>query len=490
MKKIIILIITASFIVGWIFFILAKNKENFDIDYTKLWVEIENLENQKQDQEINKEDQINVLRNRFSLRGIIMKWDNYFDNNQLMLALNEYLKAYRESPWDDKIIEKIWDVYFELKNFSKAEEFFTLINRKDDVITEKLISSIFYQIDFSQYEKIKESVQKIKDLKLPVEQQFYYMNSLNCSVNLHECKKYFHNYFNKNPEISFSKLNNIKDAFTTFENFQSENLYYKDALMIGAFFRNKMYSLSNFLWEKMLEEKSDYQPILLMVWKWQYELWNLTQAQDFLLQYYKINPQDISIAYLLGNIYFRQRDYTSSNLYYNVALRNNFEPKIELQRKLIYNHYLLDDKRSMLNLFSYLLDETGANMEDYSLWIYHAILMWRTANASIWAKRWIEKFWDQQGREVFYWYLWWIEREAWNLEKAEEYIRNWLQINPRNPLLTLNYWYIEKAKWNYPTAMIYLKRTVNFNGEWEFWELAQKEIILLESRMQQINQDL
>jgi len=50
-----------------------------------------------------------------------------------------------------------------------------------------------------------------------------------------------------------------------------------------------------------------------------------------------------------------------------VALRNNFEPKIELQRKLIYNHYLLDDKRSMLNLFSYLLDETGANMEDYSL---------------------------------------------------------------------------------------------------------------------------
>jgi hypothetical protein len=36
-----------------------------------------------------------------------MKGDNYFENNQLILALNEYLKAHRQSPTDTKIISKI-----------------------------------------------------------------------------------------------------------------------------------------------------------------------------------------------------------------------------------------------------------------------------------------------------------------------------------------------------------------------------------------------
>ncbi len=483
MKKIIILVLTATCVLSGIFFYKAQYQKDDDLDYTQLGLELHTLEDDQTQENFTPEDHINMLRNRFSLRWIIMKWDNYFENNQLILALNEYLKAYRENPQDDQIITKIADVYFETKNFKKAEEFYAFIQRRNELQTEKLILSLFYQINFEDYEEIKENVQKIKNLRLPVEQQFYYMNSLNCSVNLHECKKYFHSFFNKHPNISFWKLNNIKEAFITFDNFQTEHLYYKDALMIGAFFRDKMYSLSNLLWTKILQEKSDYQALLLMTGKWYYELWQLSNAQSSLLQYYQLNPQDITIAYLLWNIYFRQRDYTSSNLYYNVALRNNFEPKIDLQRKLIYNYYLLGDTRSMLNIFSYLLDEPNANIEDFSLWIYHAILTKRVSNASVWSKRGIEKFSGQNGTEIFYWYLWWIERESGNLQNAENFIKQWLALNPRNPLLTLNYGYTEKAKGNYPLAIIYFKRTITFNGEWEFWELANKEIASLESKI-------
>lgn len=484
MKKIISLIIIATLILTGIFFYAAKfSKNNSPKDSnTILSQEIEKQQNQVI--QVNSQDQIDVLRNRFSLKWILMKGDNYFENNQLILALSEYLKAYAKSPNDLKIISKIADVYFELKNYPKTEEFLLKIPAKTPDQMDKLIVSMMSQIDLTDYDGIKLTANKIKNLNLNPEEQFYYMNTLNCSVNFHECKKYFENYFKKNPNITFSKLKNIQTALQNFKNFQTENISYKDALIIGAFYQDKLYNISTFLWENLLKTTPKYKPILLMVGKGHYELGNTSLAQKALLEYYNLDPKEINIAYLLWNLYFKQRDYAASSLYYNVALRNGFFPKIELQRKLIYNYYLVGDKRSMLNIFSYLLDEPESTIEDYSLWIYHAILSNKQANAKIWAERGIKKFTQQNGVEVFYGYLGWIERESGSLKKAEEYIQDGLTINPRNPLLTLNSGYIEKAKKNMPLAMIYFKRTVNLNGEGEFWELAQKEILELETLLQ------
>lgn len=476
MKKIIILIVTASILLSGIFFYLNKTQKTKN---TNLGNELNNLT-----QEVkapSKEEQIDILRNRFSLRWVIMKGDNYFENNQLILALNEYLKAHRQSPTDTKIISKIAWVYFETRNFAKAHEFYALIGQKDAEQQENYVLSLLYQTDLDNYEDINKMADKIKELQLSPEERFYYMNALNCSVNLHECKKYFENFIKANPTLTFQKLKNVKQAFENYKNFQTENLYYKDALLIWEFYKDRLYNISSFLWEKLLVTKPDYKPVLLIIGKWYYELGKNSDAQKSLLAYYQLDPRDISIAYLLWNIYFKQRDYASSNIYYNVALRNNFEPKIELQRKLIYNYYLLDDKRSMLNIFSYLMDEEEANIEDYSLGIYHAILSNKKANAMIWSERGIKKFEWKNGVEIFYGYMGWIEREAGNIEKAEKLIKDWLNINPRNPLLTLNNGYLEKAKGNNNLAMIYFKRTINLNWEWEFGELAQKEVEIIES---------
>jgi tetratricopeptide (TPR) repeat protein len=42
----------------------------------------------------------------------------------MLLALNEYLKAYKESPNDAEIVKKIANVYFDLKRFSQSFEYF------------------------------------------------------------------------------------------------------------------------------------------------------------------------------------------------------------------------------------------------------------------------------------------------------------------------------------------------------------------------------
>jgi tetratricopeptide (TPR) repeat protein len=63
----------------------------------------------------------------------------------MLLALNEYLKAYKESPNDAQIVKKIATVYFDLKRFTQAFEYYEKVESSlDDSEREKMMLSLLY----------------------------------------------------------------------------------------------------------------------------------------------------------------------------------------------------------------------------------------------------------------------------------------------------------------------------------------------------------
>ncbi len=489
MKKILTLIIIILILsVSWYFWhnyylksnqkIISKELENLEIT-SNSWSENWNKVITK-----NKDEKIDILRKRFSLRWTIARWDSFLESNQLELAKKEYLKALLQNPNDEQIIKKLSKIYFDLKEFDKSKESYEkIINFLSLEEKQNYVLTLLYTLNYKSGNEVKQTSQKIRDLQLDKEMTFHYINAINCTIDFHWCKKNYDEFFTNNPEITFSDLANIKTAIENYKNFQSNNLYYKDALIIWAIFQDKIYTVSNILSENLLSGKSDYKPLILIIWKWYYELWDLENSKTSLEKYYFLEPNDVKITYILWNISFKLKDFEKSNIYYNSALKNWFEPKVELLRKLVYNYYLLWNKRLMLNIFWLLLKEETAQINDFSLWIYHAIIEWKTSSAILWSEKWLQKFRNKDWYEIFYWYLWWIKREAWDLEKASEYLKKWLLINPKNPLLTLNMWYLEKSLWKNSLALMYFKRTININWSWEFWELAIKEIQDLENIM-------
>lgn len=495
-KKLLILAVISTLFWIWIYYYINYIYNPTSKKETKIIKnEILNLEEINQNDEENlseikeidldKEERIEMLRKRFTLKWTISRWDSYASWNQPILALNEYLKALRQSPNDEQIIKKLSLVYFDLKRFSKViETYKQVLSTLNDKEKEIYILSSLYNLDFTSSTQIKSLSEEIRNLWFSKEETFYYINSINCTISFHECKKNYETYFKNYPDFQFEKLKNIQKAINNYKNFQIDNLYYKDALIIWAFFQDKLYSVSNILSKKLLNEKVDYKPIILVAWKWYYELWDLENAKIYLEKYYSLDPKDLNITYILWDISFKLKDYATSNLYFNSALKNWFEPKIELQRKLAYNYYLSWDKRSMINVFWYLIDEKDSSIDDYSLWIYHAILEWRNSNAVSWSLKWIEKFKNQEWYEIFYWYLGWINREEKNFQKAREYLKQWNKINSKNPLITLNLWYLEEYQENYNLALLYFKRTININWDGEFWELAKEEIKQIEKYLE------
>lgn len=431
------------------------------------------------------DEKIQTLKKRFSLRGTIGRWDNFFGLNQLTLALHEYIKASKQNPKDEKIIQKLALTYFELKRFwESVEEFSKIENILQIEDIHKYILSLFYVTNYKSPESLGILSNKLENLPITEEERFYYINAMNSVTDFHASKKAYDDYFQNTWEIKFIGLSHIKNALLNFENFQSDNLYYKDALIIWALFQDKIFTISNILALNLLEEKPDYKAMILIVWKGYYELKDRKNAQIYLEKYYNIDSKDTSIAYMLWNIHFEKNDYVTSNLYYNAALKNWFDRKIEIQRKLVYNYYMLSDIRSMLLMFWNIVEEKDSTIDDFALWIYHAILEWKTSFALGWSEKWLKKFEWEIGYEVFYAYLWWITRENQEWEKSREYLSLWLNINPKNPLLTLNMWYLEEFEEKYMMALIYLKRTVNINGNGEFWELAKKEIIEIDKYLE------
>ncbi len=80
---------------------------------------------------------------------------------------------------------------------------------------------------------------------------------------------------------------------------------------------------------------------------------------------------------------------------------------------------------------------------------------------------------------MFYWYLGWILKEKKRFPEAEEALRKWQEINPRNPLILLNLWMIERLQWDSNKSVAYFKKTIKINEDWEFWKMAEQQLKLI-----------
>lgn len=419
---------------------------------------------------------VEKLRKRFSIKWVILKWDYYLNNNQPLFALTKYLQALKSSPHDEDVKLKIADTYFELKKWEKAYSYYKDIINYKKADKNKIIYSVIYQANLNNSWSISETSKIINSLNIDKETKFFYINSINCPSNFHACKLAFEDYLSKN-EAKTKEMQIVKKALDNYTNFQTNKLYYKDALLAWAFYEAKLYPISISISKEIIKTMPWYKPIMLLVWKSYFELGDNYSAKTQLEEYYSSNTNDAKVSYLLWIISFNLKDYISSNLYYNNALKYWYSPKVDLERRLAYNYYLLKEDKKMLSTFSQLLNENEVEITDFSLWIYNAVMLWENLLANIWIEKAIKKY---PKEEIWYWYKWWIYRENWDLDKAKEYLEKWLSMNSRNPMITLNMAYLLEKQEKYSLALIYAKKTSLANQDWEFWKLADREIPILE----------
>ncbi len=482
-------------------------------------------------EEIDKQVKINELRKKIAVKGLISKWNINIQNQDYTSALIKYIQIHKEIPNDKETILKLWNIYFNLKKFKQAYSYYSKIKEysylDSSIVAKTLISSMSLTEN-----NIKKMNMELDSLNLTDEQLFYYKNSISCKMDFHICKQNFHDFFdNKKEELKnkpkeqvwtwkivkvekFKELYNIETAFENYKNFQVDDLLYKWALVSAAFFENWDYNIAIEISKQLLEEKKDYKPLLKLVAKSYYELWNYIEAKSYLVKYNKLVKEDKEVSYFLWIIYEKLNEYMLSTIHFKKAIRIWYEQNIDINKRLLYNYYKLDQIEKMLEMLKIIIEKNKDELiiDDYSLAIYYHIINDKLDDAESFSIEALEKFPES---EIINWYMWWILMEkanrkasiivinneegniltsTWKIEinseivtiekisleklyeEAELYINKWLEINKKSPMINLVKWKLEASKWESKKAFIYFKKTISLDNNWDFWKIAKQEL--------------
>ena len=454
-----------------------------------------NIENQNENKnEIKKvveidqaKEKINSLRKKLELKWLIIKWNIHLQNKEYTIALTKYLQVHKNIPNDESIIKKIWDSYFNLKMFHQAYKYYKKIKNYKYIDKKNLINSFLYSTTLTK-DNINKIVMELRHLKLNEEDMFYYTNSFLCSENFNLCKENFQNYLkndNKlnNKNIISNDLKNINLALENYKNFNLEDTSYEDALITGAFFENWLYTIAIDSSLKILKEKPDYKPIIKIIAKSYFEIWDYIEAKNYLMKYHNFWEENAEISFFLWIVYEKMHEYILSSIHLKKAISLWYKLSLNAKKRLIYNYHELWEIEKMLSIFKNIIKENTITNEELSLAIFYNILNNKIEDALSFTKLALKK---HPNDEIFYAYMWWIklqENKIESINEAEKHIKKWFHINNKNPMINLIAWKLEEKKWNNELANTYYKRTITLDKNWEFWKIAEQDLDNLNKKL-------
>lgn len=473
MKKIWAIIAILSFI---ILSFLIKNFYFTENQTNSSWV-LENISTWEiEEVQIDRkvvDSKIETLKKKMKLSWLITKANMYYDDNEYMNALMEYLEVLKEVPNDEETNLRVWEIYYKINNFKKANEYFTKIKNSSKLDNDKAIFSLINE-KWVTKENLESLQEEINSFKISDEKKFYYTNSIVCITDYSLCRDHFQKYFDVNKNLETEEMKKIKTALENFKNFKSTDLYYKAAFITWAFYENWFHYVALKTAENILEQKYDYKPIMELAAKSAYTIGNYEVAKKFLTD---IKEQDLNnpdISYFLARVYEKTWNRVPALVNYQKALADGYKDEIDVKRRIIFIYFEGKEYKKMLKAFNDLLNTKSEelNATDYSLAIYYNIINDELSNAKIYTEIAMEKF---KENAIFSWYLAWIllQKEELTEEETEIVKKNLEIINksPSNSLSLMVNWIYEFRTKNYNKAIILFKNAYSKDKSSEYREI-------------------
>lgn len=411
----------------------------------------------------SKEEKVSEAKRRLNLRSLIRKGDYYSVKNDKEAALRYYENALSKLQKDRVVEQKIADVLFELKRFPEAYSHYKNLPLKeiDAVTKERLFASFMFDGDLPDRQA------QLDGMPFDGDEKDYYSHVGTCYSGIHNCVVRIQEYQGNEPRLK-ELAANVKEYEALSGDYQ-----YRNALLAGAFFKQKQFLASAKIAEEIVENRPDYRSAVKIAGFSRFELGDYQAANAWLKKYFDFDPKDIQVAYALGIINYYMEDYATSNLYFNNAVINGYRPKTELERRLVYNYYLMDDKKGTFKIFRYLLDEDDATNEDFEIAVFTAIEEKEYGKAYLWAEKGMAKF-PENDRLVAM--RGWVSEIRGDDEKAVRDFGKALDMNRRNPIALLRFGIYYKDKNNAALAKSYLEAAKEADTSGTFGDDAAKAL--------------
>ena len=304
--------------------------------------------------------QVEMARKRVALRSILRTGDYYQARNDALRAIEYYETAHWEIKNEPNITFRLANAYYEIRAFKKAADLYLQIGISDldEPSKKRVLSSLILDTERQDTKSI------ISTLAIRAETKEYYSLLVDCANTPENCVSSIETSASKDVHITDLQLA-LKNARET-----SGDEIFIQALLMWKLYEQGAFLAVNKLGGKILEKRPDYRVVMKMSGYAAYELANYKEAAYLLDRYYQMDPKDMEVANMLGIVNFLKEDYATSNLYFNAAVLGGYTPKVELERRLIYNYVLLGDSVWAFKVFNHLLASPEAQPEDFQIALY------------------------------------------------------------------------------------------------------------------------
>ena len=318
---------------------------------------------------------------------------------------------------------------------------------------EELLLSMRYTKD-SAFEKT------LLSLDIPEYLRQAYQVSWTCETSFIDCESSIKKY-----PYDYEPINNLKKALEDFKTLQNTDINYKEALLIGAFYKNKDYSTIIRVGANLLTRKPDYKPILKIVGFSAYLTNQYDRAENALKKYKTLDSKDAEVDFLLWLIYFDRKDYKLSNLYFNNAVTGGYMPKNVVERKLAYNYGILGMNDNMFQVLGHLLENPDVSELDITNALFLVLTEKQLTLAQKWVKIGMDKF--PSSPDVLSLRAWYM-RLAGNPDTALIILDDILQKNPNHLIALVQAGIIHAEKWEMDIAKSLLEKAkqIDAGGTW------------------------
>jgi hypothetical protein len=440
-------------------------------------VEIEKKPEKKKLEIGEKKKRISTIKKKLAIKWLIAKWELDIKNQEYRLALTKYLKIHTEVPNDKNTIKKLWDIYYDLKNYPKSYSYYSKIKNYQKLDRKKLFLTM---ISFHEptNTNIDGLIQELDTYWLDIVEYFYYKNLLSCTSNFNKCIEKFETYISKNDVSNYELLTDIKNALEAYKNFWSEDKLYKKALIIWAFFKHGYYPIVISTSKKVLKIQKDYKAVLQMNAKSFFELWDYINAKINQLQYISIAWKSPEWRFFLWLIYEKLKEYSLSTIHFKKANELWYDIPVNANERILYNYYKIGDTENLLKTFQEIINKKqNLSFELLNMAIYYHIINQKYIEAEKIAIIWIKNL---ERPEIFYSYISWIylekPYEKNNLKKSDYYYNKAVDIKKTHPIINFIEAKIELKKWNTKKAYDLFTKVSIQDINWDYWNLALEEL--------------
>jgi tetratricopeptide (TPR) repeat protein len=385
--------------------------------------------------------------------AILIKRAEYLaNNNEYSEAASLYERVLRLTP-SREIERKLAHIAFRAKKFQRSSD---LYKKFADDLYQSEREEFLYALRYTGDGEFQERLAK---MDIPEHLRQAFRVSWICENEFISCEKAIREY----PH-NYGPIVDLKNALKNYEALGNNDASYKEALLIGAFYKNKDYTTAMKIWENLLRQKPDYRPILKIVGFSAFMINQYERAQWTLTKYKKLEPKDAEADFILWLIQFEKQDYETSNIYFNKAVLWGYKPKTVVERKLAYNYYVLGLYKNMFQVLWYLVLEKDATEADIVNAIYLALVHEELRNAGEWISLGKQRFQSSDSIAALeVWYL----RANWKTSEAQGIVDDILSKSD-NIIALVQWWilaheagYKEKSK-----TLLTKAKVIDAGGTW------------------------